>query len=52
MQRLGFKIKNFVLATIHRAENTENPAKLGSIMEALNHIARDIQVILHMHPRT
>ncbi len=43
---------NFVLCTIHRAENTDDEQRLTSIFEALNEIAREKQVILPLHPRT
>jgi UDP-GlcNAc3NAcA epimerase len=43
---------NFVLCTIHRAENTDNPDRLGNIISALNQIALSKQVILPLHPRT
>lgn len=43
---------NFILATIHRAENTDNYKKLKDIFEALNKTAKNIQVILPLHPRT
>lgn len=52
MQTLGLKPKNFVLATIHRAENTDDPGRLESIMDALNQIAKETPVILPLHPRT
>ena len=44
--------KEFILATIHRAENTDDPIRLGAILEALNEIAKDTQIILPLHPRT
>lgn len=44
--------KQFVLATIHRAENTDNATKLIEIFRALQNIAQNIQVILPLHPRT
>lgn len=44
--------KSFVLCTIHRAENTDNPQRLGEIVFALNEIAKNQQVILPLHPRT
>ena len=44
--------KKFILATIHRAENTDEIYKLKSIIKALNEISKDIQVILPLHPRT
>ncbi len=43
---------NFILATIHRAENTDNPKRLSAILEALNEIAIKTPVILPLHPRT
>lgn len=44
--------KEFILATVHRAENTNDPNRLKSIFEALDEIAQDIPVILPLHPRT
>lgn len=41
---------SFVLATLHREENTENEIRLGQIMEALN--ALPVDIILPLHPRT
>jgi UDP-GlcNAc3NAcA epimerase len=43
---------NFILTTIHRAENTDDENRLRNIFEALNEIAKDRQVILPLHPRT
>lgn len=43
---------NFYLATIHRAENTDNPVLLGNIIRALDKIAENLPVILPIHPRT
>lgn len=42
----------FVLATIHRAENTDDPIRLDSIFNALNKISNEIPIILPLHPRT
>ncbi|NQV53175.1 MAG: UDP-N-acetylglucosamine 2-epimerase (non-hydrolyzing) [Flavobacteriales bacterium] len=42
----------FVLATIHRAENTDDPERLGGIIQALNEINRERRVICPLHPRT
>ncbi|MDT8380498.1 MAG: UDP-N-acetylglucosamine 2-epimerase (non-hydrolyzing) [Desulfotignum sp.] len=52
VQTLALASKAFVLATIHRAENTDNPQQLHSIMSALNRIASEMPVILPLHPRT
>jgi len=42
----------FYLSTVHRAENTDNPARLQSIFRALNKVSRDFPVVLPLHPRT
>ena len=43
---------SYVLATCHRAENTDNPQRLRSIVKALAVIARKVPVVLPLHPRT
>jgi len=42
----------FVLATIHRAENTDNETRLRAIVQSLNGINKTIKVIVPLHPRT
>ncbi|WLI90671.1 UDP-N-acetylglucosamine 2-epimerase (non-hydrolyzing) [Massilia sp. R2A-15] len=42
----------YCLATIHRAENTDHPARLATIVEALIAFSKDIPVVLPLHPRT
>lgn len=42
----------FILCTIHRAENTDDVQRLASIIDALSEIAKEKQVILPLHPRT
>jgi UDP-GlcNAc3NAcA epimerase len=42
----------FVLATIHRAENTDDPEALRQIVSALNDIHPEIPVVFPVHPRT
>lgn len=44
--------QGFVLATCHRAENTDDPERLRQIVEALAMIAKDLPVVLPLHPRT
>ena len=43
---------NFVLATVHRQESTDNPQNLNGIIDALNAIHVERQVIVPLHPRT
>jgi UDP-N-acetylglucosamine 2-epimerase len=40
----------YYLATVHRAENTDDPARLGAILHALDEI--EAPVIFPVHPRT
>lgn len=44
----------FILATIHRNNNTDEPARLSALFNALNTIAteNEIKVVLPLHPRT
>jgi UDP-GlcNAc3NAcA epimerase len=50
LRRFGFHPKNYLLLTVHRSENTEDVARLSSILNALN--ALDEPVIFPVHPRT
>jgi UDP-GlcNAc3NAcA epimerase len=50
--RLGLAPGGFVLATCHRAENTDVRARLSGILAALDRIAADLPVVLPLHPRT
>lgn len=43
---------NFILCTIHRAENTDDIVRLSQIIDALNKINKEQQIILPLHPRT
>jgi UDP-GlcNAc3NAcA epimerase len=43
---------DFILCTIHRAENTDDEDRLKSILQALSEIAKTKQIILPLHPRT
>ena len=45
-------LNKFVLATIHRQENTDNPENLKNIVEGLNAIHKEIPIVVPMHPRT
>jgi UDP-GlcNAc3NAcA epimerase len=53
-EKFGLKKDNFILATIHRDNNTDDPKRLSAIFKALNEISRenDLIVFLPVHPRT
>ena len=53
VEKYKVKPKEFILATIHRAENTDNKSNLENIWNALIEISRKgIKVIFPLHPRT
>lgn len=45
---------NFILATIHRNNNTDEPVRLNSLFKALNDISKknELDIVLPLHPRT
>jgi UDP-GlcNAc3NAcA epimerase len=43
---------DYILTTIHRAENTDNKENLTGILNALNHLAKTKQIVIPLHPRT
>lgn len=52
IKELGLEENNFVLATIHREENTNDINTLKNIFAALEEIHTDKRVVLPLHPRT
>jgi UDP-GlcNAc3NAcA epimerase len=51
LERLALEPKNYVLATVHRAENTDEPKRLLAIVEAFKIVGRNLPVVWPMHPR-
>lgn len=48
-----FEISNdFILCTIHRAENTDDQIRLSQIISSLNEIAQEKEIVIPVHPRT
>lgn len=52
LSKLNLKKGEFVLVTCHRAENTDDKAKLSNILMALAEITKDLPVVFPLHPRT
>jgi len=51
--QMGLKPKSYALATVHRAENTDQSERLRAIFEGLERVAKEgLPVILPLHPRT
>jgi UDP-GlcNAc3NAcA epimerase len=51
-ERFGLAPGAFCLATVHRAENTDDPARLAAILGGLQKVAETMPVLLPCHPRT
>ncbi|MBN9035713.1 MAG: UDP-N-acetylglucosamine 2-epimerase (non-hydrolyzing) [Rhizobiales bacterium] len=49
---LGLEPGRYAISTLHRQENTDEPARLVAILEALAGLAGTMPVVLPMHPRT
>lgn len=52
LDRLGLESKGYVLATVHRAENTDDPERLRAIFDGLALVSRALPIVLPLHPRT
>ncbi len=50
LEDLGLAPKEYILATVHRAENTDDPFRLKAIMDGF--AAVDMPIVLPLHPRT
>ena len=53
LDRYGLAAGGYAVATVHRAENTDDAGRLGGLLTALGDVAADgLPVILPLHPRT
>jgi UDP-GlcNAc3NAcA epimerase len=52
LKQLGLRSNDFVLATLHRQENTDDLNRLTAVLKAFNNIAKEIKLIVPLHPRT
>jgi len=52
LDRLQLAAGGYLLATIHRAENTDNPERLHAIFNGLSSLECGLPVVLPLHPRT
>lgn len=52
LARHGLSADGFVLATVHRPENTDSPEALRAILTELGALAAGTPVVLPLHPRT
>ena len=52
LETFGLEHQSYALCTIHRQENTDQAERIKSILSALQSIAKDLVVVLPLHPRT
>lgn len=52
LDELGLKEDEYILATAHRAENTDDPVRLDAIFTGLAEAASDLPIVMPLHPRT
>lgn len=52
LERLNVTAKGYVVATLHRPSNVDEPEKLNALMDVLSQIARTLPVVFPVHPRT
>jgi UDP-N-acetylglucosamine 2-epimerase (non-hydrolysing) len=49
---LELESKNYIVATVHRAENVDDPVRLSNIMQSFNIIADEQPIVFSCHPKT
>lgn len=52
LHSLKLQKKQYLLATIHRAENTDDPKRLEIVFSALAKLSNHYPVVIPLHPRT
>jgi UDP-GlcNAc3NAcA epimerase len=52
LKSLDLSPKDYVLSTVHRAENTDSGPRLRAIVEGLARVASQRRVVMPLHPRT
>lgn len=52
LNELGIKQGSYLLATVHRASNTDSKTNLQEICKAFIELAKEIELVFPVHPRT
>ncbi|MEZ0346261.1 MAG: UDP-N-acetylglucosamine 2-epimerase (non-hydrolyzing) [Infirmifilum sp.] len=52
LEKLGVGSGEYMVVTVHRAENTDDPARLERIAKLLMSLGRQVPVVFPVHPRT
>jgi len=54
LEREGLEAGKFIIVSLHREENVDNPERLGQLLDGLSQLSetRDLDVLISTHPRT
>jgi len=52
LRELELEAGGYILATVHRAENTDDPGRLKAVFSGLARVGKDLPVVVPLHPRT
>lgn len=52
LRRLSVERGRFLLVTLHRPSNVDDPARLGRLLATLGELAKRLPVVFPVHPRT
>lgn len=52
LHRLGLHGRDYILLTVHRAENTDDATRLSNIFRGMARFGRKVPVVVPLHPRT
>ena len=52
LEKLRLQSKSYFLATVHRAENTDDPGRIAAVVKAFRMISDSFAVVWPVHPRT
>ncbi len=51
-EKMGFKKGKYIVITLHRPVNVDNPQRLKTVIEYINEVSKKYPAIFPMHPRT
>jgi UDP-N-acetylglucosamine 2-epimerase (non-hydrolysing) len=52
LEKLGLRSHDYILITLHRAENVDDVNRLAQFLELINKISQHRKVVFSVHPRT
>lgn len=52
LNKYELKPRGYILVTVHRDFNTDNPQRLRNILEAFDELSRHFKLVFPIHPRT